>query len=81
LNALFGTAVDPYATLRSVYLQDRAGEIAALKHGKAKVTTSPLDTSLTDPLSDPLADPAAAPPQPDSTVSELSDPLADPAKE
>jgi len=76
LNALFGTAVDPYATLRSVYLQDRAGEITALKHGKTKVTTSPLDTSLADPLSDPLADPAAAPP---STAPELNDPLADPA--
>lgn len=81
LNALFGTAVDPYATLRSVYLQDRAGEIAALKHGRTKVSTSPLDTSLTDPLSDPLADPAAATPQPESTAPELSDPLADPAKE
>jgi len=80
LQALFSTAVDPYATLRSVYLQNRAGEIDALKHGKTRITTSPLDTSLSDPLSDPLADPAAAPPKSQSTAPELSDPLADPAK-
>ena len=79
LNTLFSTAVDPYATLRSVYLQDRAGEIARLKGKHAAEPTSPLDTTLSDPLSDPLADPAAAPPAPESTAPELSDPLADPA--
>ena len=79
LKALFGTAVDPYATLRSVYLQDRAGEIDALKGRGAAIKTSPLDTDLSDPLSDPLADPAAAPPKPGSTAPEFDDPLADPA--
>jgi phospholipid-binding lipoprotein MlaA len=72
LQALFGSAVDPYATLRSVYLQDRAGEIEALKGRKAKTPTSPLDTDLSDPLNDPAA-------TPQSTASEFSDPLADPA--
>lgn len=54
LKALLGSAVDPYATLRSAFLQDRAATIAELRHG-AKQTGNPLD----DPLSDPLADPAA----------------------
>jgi len=79
LQALFSTAVDPYATLRSVYLQNRIGEVQALKHGTAKVTISPLDTSLSDPLSNPLADPAASPPKSQPSPPELDDPLTDPA--
>lgn len=54
LRALQATAVDPYATLRSVYLQNRAAEIRELKGGHS-TAASPLD----DPLADPLADPAA----------------------
>lgn len=50
LNALFDGAVDPYATLRSVYLQNRAAEIAGLKGKAAK----PAD-ELADPLDDPAA--------------------------
>lgn len=73
LTALFAGAVDPYATLRSVYLQDRAGEIAQL-HGRANVASGP-----TDELDDPLADPAAAPPAGRSAAPELSDPLTDSA--
>ena len=80
LKALFSTAVDPYATLRSVYLQDRAGEIRALKGKSAIKAASPLDTDLSDPLSNPLADPGAAPPKSESPAPELDDPLADPAK-
>ena len=38
LKALLDDALDPYATLRSVYLQDRAGEIAALKGASADVS-------------------------------------------
>jgi len=71
-KALFDSAVDPYATLRSVYLQDRAAEIAALKNRPVVVEGKDLD----DPLRDPLAEPDAAP---RSTTPELSDPLADPA--
>lgn len=55
LKSLYSTALDPYATLRSVYLQSRAGEIAALKGKKADELDIPLD----DPLQDPAAPPAA----------------------
>ena len=77
LQVLLGDAVDPYATLRSVYLQDRAGEIAALKKRKAAAApTSELD----DPLQDSAAGlpPATAKP-PASDATELQDPLTDPA--
>lgn len=70
LHALLDDALDPYATLRSVYLQDRAGEIAALK-GKA------ADVSMPGDLEDPAA--SAKPAAPASTAPELQDPLADPA--
>lgn len=92
LNVLFGSAVDPYATLRSVYLQDRAGEIMQLK-GKAATFTTPGD-ELTDPLADPaatLAPDRSSVPDRDGALAapasmpepvpqpELSDPLIDPA--
>lgn len=66
-KALLDSAVDPYATLRSVYLQNRAAEIQALHGRSAKAGT------MTDPLGDPLGDPAAG------QASPLDDPLADPA--
>lgn len=94
LHALLDDALDPYATLRSVYLQARAGEIAALK-GKAADVSMPGD--LEDPsasgakspaaspeLRDPLADPATQPAVPSPKAAsgpELQDPLADPAAE
>lgn len=54
LRALMRGAVDPYATLRSAYLQDRAAQVRALHgHGDAD--------PLGDPLADPLSDPAAMP--------------------
>ena len=62
LRALFDGAVDPYATLRSAYLQDRESEIRNLKGGD---TTTP---ELQDPLDDPAGTHAAEPP---------SDPLAE----
>ncbi len=67
LTALFAGAVDPYATLRSVYLQDRQGEIDLIRGKPRAKSTTPSE------LGDSLADPAAPPP------AELSDPLADPA--
>lgn len=70
LVALLGGAVDPYATLRSAYLQDRAGTVEELRHG-TRPTTSPLD----DPLTDPAAGPGAGPVP---TASPLDDPLTDP---
>jgi phospholipid-binding lipoprotein MlaA len=93
LHALLDDALDPYATLRSVYLQDRAGEIAALKGKGATDVSMPGDlqdpaadgaksapASASPELQDPLPDPAApsAPPKASSTP-ELQDPLADPA--
>ncbi|WP_174292911.1 MlaA family lipoprotein [Sphingomonas bacterium] len=88
LKALFSGAVDPYATLRSVFLQNRAGEIAALR-GRPRID-APVPGDTLDPaapeLKDPLADPAqpaphgdASPPPKASAAPELSDPLADPA--
>ena len=93
LKALFDGAVDPYATLRSAYLQSRQGEIDAL-HGRAgKGAPAELGDDLVDPaagqgsspvapeLIDPLPDPAAPSvktPVKEAAPSELSDPLADP---
>jgi len=93
LKALLDDALDPYATLRSVYLQDRAGEIAALKGASADVSMpgDEIDpaakgarASARPELEDPLADPAATPaptstgPKP-AAAPELQDPLTDPA--
>ncbi len=52
LEAIKRTSVDPYATLRSSFLQSRAGEIAALKARDGQAAVNP---SLDDPLSDPAA--------------------------
>ncbi len=56
MAALLDQAADPYATLRSVYLQDRAGEIAALRG--VPTTQQPLP-SLPD-LDEPPAKDAPA---------------------
>lgn len=82
LRAILGDAVDPYATFRSVFLQDRAGEIANL-HGPGwapKGHAPALADPLTDPaaattgtssreLQSPLVDPAASPPTPQDPVT------------
>ena len=74
LRALFDGAVDPYATLRSAFLQNRAAEVEEIRHP----TRSPEGgTELTDPLDDPGA--GAVIPPPPSNAHELQDPLADPA--
>jgi phospholipid-binding lipoprotein MlaA len=46
LKVLLGGAADPYATLRSVYLQSRAAEVAEVKGG---TTGGALDDPLVDP--------------------------------
>lgn len=74
LRALLSDAVDPYATLRSTWLQDRAAEIEAIRHGD----TAPEATRGQSELDDPLADPAN-PGEAKQPVPELSDPLEDPA--
>ncbi|WP_176593862.1 VacJ family lipoprotein [Sphingobium sp. EM0848] len=68
LRALFGDAVDPYATLRSVYLQNRAAEIEEIRGRHARKKAGDLP-ELSEPLTDPV--PSDAP--------ELQDPMADPA--
>ena len=73
LRALFGGAVDPYATLRSVWLQNRAAEVADLRHRRIDVRNP---SELDDPLRDP-GGPTASPPE--SDARELQDPMADPA--
>lgn len=71
LRALFGDAIDPYATLRSVYLQNRAAEIEETR-GRHKVRKGGDTPELGDPLSDPAAPPAS------SDAPELQDPMTDP---
>lgn len=88
LKALFAGAVDPYATLRSVFLQNRAGEIEALRHPHATAAVA-APAGAPDALGDPLLDPAAptpadpTPPPAKAAAApppaELSDPLTDPA--
>ena len=55
LRALLQGAVDPYATLRSVFLQNRASEIATLK-SKGRGIAAPDEIQL-DELEDPGATP------------------------
>ena len=64
LNALLGGAVDPYATLRSAYLQDRAATVAALRRGAVTQDTSPLEDPLTDPAAPAEQTPAPTTPTP-----------------
>ena len=67
LRVITEDSVDPYAALRSVVLQDRAGEIAGLKSGNLDdPTKDPLSIPADPILDDPLQDPAtpAAPPEP-----------------
>ena len=50
LQVIKNQSVDPYAALRSSYLQDRAGEIAALKAKDDEVAQIPaFDAPLSDP--------------------------------
>ena len=61
LQAIKAGSVDPYATLRSSYMQARAGEIAALK---AKGDGNPDAAAKIPALDDTLSDPASAPSSP-----------------
>ncbi|HEX7695661.1 MAG TPA: VacJ family lipoprotein [Sphingomonas sp.] len=58
LRALFSGAVDPYATLRSVWLQHRAAEVDALRHHRDDMRGP---SEFDDPLRDPAAPVPAAP--------------------
>ncbi|WP_395397052.1 VacJ family lipoprotein [Novosphingobium sp. BL-8A] len=80
LRTLFADAIDPYATLRAVYLQNRAAEIEEVRgrHRAKKVDAAP---ELDEPLDDPAGSPKASdtPPSPPSDAPELQDPMKDPA--
>ncbi len=52
LETINRTSVDPYASLRSSFLQNRAGEIAGLK---ARDGQAPVNPGLEDPLTDPAS--------------------------
>ena len=52
LEAIRTDSVDPYAAMRTSYLQDRAGNIAMLK---AKDGAEAVNPQLDDPLADPAA--------------------------
>lgn len=68
LRVITEDSVDPYAALRSVVLQDRAGEIAALKSNDVDdPARNPLSVPA-DPALDPLQDPAAPATPPDQPV-------------
>lgn len=78
LRALFDGAVDPYATLRSVYLQNRAAEVEEAK-GHHAATPQQAAPELADPLNDPeLTGSQPEPPAAQSDAPELRDPLEDP---
>jgi phospholipid-binding lipoprotein MlaA len=79
LKALLGSAIDPYATLRSAYLQDRAVEIAETHSAKAAAAHA-LDDPLTDPAAGAAgAAGAAAPASSNARANPQDDPLTDPA--
>lgn len=67
LKALLDDAIDPYATFRETWLQQRKGEIDSLKvpdgQEPGSADASGTDGALADPLIDPAA-PAAATPAP-----------------
>ena len=56
LKAMLSGAIDPYATFRADYLQDRAGEISSLKAREGELPA-------VGAFDDPLADPADSQPQ------------------
>lgn len=64
LKALLEDAVDPYATFRETWLQQRQGEIEALKAPDGHEPGSVDSGSSGSHLDDPLVDPATATPAP-----------------
>ncbi len=78
LNALLSGSVDPYASLRAAWQQNRIGQIEAIRSGDQAKPAVEDQGELDDPLADPAQpggkQPETAPPPP-----ELDDPLTDPA--
>ncbi|WP_374148151.1 VacJ family lipoprotein [Sphingomonas sp. 28-63-12] len=77
-KALLDGAADPYATLRSVYQQNRAAEVAELT-GKT-VEPAGLDDPLLDPEAAPTDQPAAGDPEPGAAPAPASAPAPVPAE-
>jgi phospholipid-binding lipoprotein MlaA len=71
LKTLLDDAIDPYATFRSTWLQDREGEIDSLK---APDGVEPGTVADSDPLEDPLVDPAEEAPEPAADEATPQDP-------
>ncbi|MEO5586381.1 MAG: VacJ family lipoprotein [Novosphingobium sp.] len=61
LKALLEDAIDPYATFRETWLQQRKGQIDQLKAPDGQEPGSATTGALDGPLADPLVDPAGAP--------------------
>lgn len=59
LKALLEDSVDPYATFRTTWLQDRQGEVERLKAPDGVDPNTYTGNTATSPLDDPLDDPAA----------------------
>lgn len=64
LKALLEDAVDPYATFRETWLQERAGQVDRLKAPDGAEPGSVARDLLDDPLTDPAIDSPAAEPLP-----------------
>lgn len=82
LKALLSGAVDPYASLRSAWFQNRVAQIEALRGDKPPAPASDqgeLDDPLADPAQPGTANSGDAKPAAPQPVPELSDPLEDPA--
>lgn len=73
LRSLLGSAVDPYATLRSAWLQNRAAEVAEQHdhHGQP-----PKAPELDDPLQDPAAQPVTGAQVPPVVPAPAAPPLS-----
>lgn len=75
LQALLNGAADPYATLRSVYLQSREAAIADVR-GRS-IELAPLDDPLADPAGQ-ATDPAAEQPHEELEADVATNPAATP---
>lgn len=72
-SALLDGAADPYATLRSAFLQNRAAEVAELKAKPGDAEPDLLDS----PLDDPAGTAPELPDEPDPAPPETSDARTD----
>jgi phospholipid-binding lipoprotein MlaA len=78
LRALLSGSVDPYASLRAAWQQNRNGQIEAIRNGDKAKPVSEDQGDLDDPLADP-AQPGSKTPEAAPSPPELDDPLTDPA--